>query len=102
MENKIKFVGHAENKVTGKETVQSTRRHHIFQIHKTTNVTKDLPGPIALTTSLIVSDEEWVLDSECPFHITPRRDLLSEFVEFEENKVMMVTTHSAQFEEWER
>lgn len=50
---------------------------------------KDLPGPIALTVSLIVSHEEWVLESGCTFHITQRRDLLSEFVEFEGNKVMM-------------
>ena len=48
-----------------------------------------LPGPIALTTSLLVSKDEWVLDSGCTFHITQRRELLTEFKEFEGNKVMM-------------
>lgn len=50
---------------------------------------KDLPGPIPLTSSLIVSGDEWVLDSGCTFHITPWKDLLSEFLEFEGNMVMM-------------
>lgn len=53
------------------------------------NVARDLPGPTALTASLIVSYEEWVLDSGCTFHITPRKEFLSEFTEFEGNKVMM-------------
>lgn len=53
------------------------------------NVAKELPGPIALTASLVVSDSEWILDSGCTFHITPHKEFLSEFVEFEGNKVLM-------------
>ena len=60
-----------------------------FKPNNSANVASNLPGPIALTASLIVSDEEWVLDSGCTFHITPRKDLLTELVEFEGNKVMM-------------
>lgn len=44
---------------------------------------------MALTASLIVSEDEWVLDSGCTFHITPRKEVLSEFEECEGNKVMM-------------
>lgn len=53
------------------------------------NVASNLPVPIALTAALVVSDDEWVLDSGFTFHIIPRKDLLSELVEFEGNKVMM-------------
>lgn len=53
------------------------------------NVASNLPLPIALTAALVVSNEEWVLDSCCTFHIIPRKDLLSELVEFEGKKVMM-------------
>lgn len=53
------------------------------------NVVSSLPGPLILTASLVASNEEWVMDSGCTFHITPRKDLLSEMVEFEENKVLM-------------
>ena len=62
---------------------------HSLNLGNSANVAKDLSGPIALTVSLIVSHEEWVLESGCTFHITQRMDLLSEFVEFEGNKVMM-------------
>lgn len=44
---------------------------------------------MALTSSLIVSEDDWVLDSGCTFHITPRREVLSDFEEFEGGKVMM-------------
>ncbi|KAL0756048.1 hypothetical protein Bca101_093716 [Brassica carinata] len=53
------------------------------------NVATNLPRPVALTASLTVSRDEWVLDSGCTFHITPRKELLSEFEEFDGNKVMM-------------
>lgn len=54
------------------------------------NVASKLPGPVTLTASLVASnDEEWVMDSGCTFHITPRKDLLSNLVEFEGSKVMM-------------
>ena len=53
------------------------------------NIATNLPGPVALTASLTVSQDEWVMDSWCTFHITPRKELLSKFEEFEGNKVMM-------------
>lgn len=53
------------------------------------NVVQNLPGPLVLTASLYVSEDEWVLDSGCTFDITPRRELLTDFVEQEGNKVMM-------------
>ena len=53
------------------------------------NVAANLPGPMALTDSLFVSEEEWVLDSGCTFHITPRKEILTDLVEFEGNKMMM-------------
>lgn len=53
------------------------------------NVAQNLPGPLVLTASLYVSEDEWVMDSGCTFHITPRRELLSNFVEMSGNKVMM-------------
>ena len=53
------------------------------------NVAANLPGPMALTASLFVSEEEWVLDSGCTFHITPRKEILTDLVEFEGNKMMM-------------
>lgn len=53
------------------------------------NVAAKLPGPLVLTASLVVSEEEWVLDSGCTFHITPQRELLTNFKEFDGNKVMM-------------
>lgn len=53
------------------------------------NIASRLPGPVALTASLIVSEDDWVLDSGCTFHITPRREVLSDFEEFEGGKVMM-------------
>lgn len=61
-----------------------------------------LPGPIALTVSLLVSEEEWMLDSGFTFHITPRRELLTEFKESEGNKVMRETTHIVWFMVWGR
>lgn len=53
------------------------------------NLAANLPGPIVLTVSLYVLEYEWVLDSGCTFHITPRKELLSELVEFEGNTIMM-------------
>ncbi|KAF8053796.1 hypothetical protein N665_1373s0001 [Sinapis alba] len=46
------------------------------------NIAENLPGPTAPTASLFVSKEEWVLDSGCTFHTTPRKELLTELVEF--------------------
>ena len=43
-----------------------------------TNVAAKFPGPTTLTASLVVSKDEWVLDSGCTFHITPRREVLSD------------------------
>lgn len=48
-----------------------------------------LPNAIALTASPQASNDDWVLDSGCTFHITPRREVLSNFQEVEGNKVMM-------------
>lgn len=48
-----------------------------------------MPTSIALTASLLAKGDEWVLDSGCTFHITPRREVLSQFEEFEGNKVLM-------------
>ena len=53
------------------------------------NVAMKLPTSIALTASTQAREDEWVLDSGCTFHITPRRDVLSQFEEFEGNKVLM-------------
>lgn len=53
------------------------------------NVTASTSTFIALTSSLIASGDQWVMDSGCTFHITPRKELLSEFVEFEGSKVLM-------------
>lgn len=67
-------------------------RKHGSQLNKTNNsanLALNLPGPIALTSSLYVSTNEWVLDSGCTFHITPRRELPTDFVELNGNKVMM-------------
>lgn len=44
---------------------------------------------MALTASLFVSEDEWVLDYGYTFHITPRKQLLSEIAEVEGRKVMM-------------
>lgn len=38
------------------------------------NIAATLPGPLVLTASLVVSEDDWVLDSGCTFHITPRRE----------------------------
>lgn len=43
---------------------------------------------MALTASLFVSEDEWVLDYGYTFHITPRKQLLS-IDNVEGNKVMM-------------
>lgn len=48
-----------------------------------------LPTSIALTASLLAKSDEWVLDPGCTFHITPRREVLSNFEELEGNKVLM-------------
>ena len=53
------------------------------------NVALRLPDSIALTASPHASNEDWVLDSGCTFHITPRREVLSDFQEVEGSKVMM-------------
>ena len=62
------------------------------------NIAAKLPGPTTLTASLVVSEDEWVLDSGCTFHITPRREVLSDFEEFEGNKVMMGNNSIVWFE----
>lgn len=49
----------------------------------------NLPKPIALTASLTAKSDQWVLDSGCTFHITPRREVLSNFEAFDGNKVFM-------------
>ena len=48
-----------------------------------------LPTSIALTASLLAKSDQWVLDSGCTFHITPRREVLSNFEAFEGSKVLM-------------
>ena len=48
-----------------------------------------LPDTVALTASLQSTRNDWVMDSGCTFHITPRREVLSDFMELEGNKVMM-------------
>ena len=53
------------------------------------NVAMKLPTSIALTASTQAREDEWVLDSGCTFHITPRRDVLSQFEEFKGNNVLM-------------
>lgn len=53
------------------------------------NMATNFPGHVSLTVSLSVSQDEWFLHSGCTFHITPRKELLSEFEEFDGKKVMM-------------
>lgn len=60
-----------------------------FKPANSTNFAENLPGPLVLTASLLVLEEEWVLDSGCTFHITPRKELLTDLVEFEGKKIMM-------------
>lgn len=103
--NKGKFRSKSRGKSTGKQDKtcwvcgseshwkrDCPERKKVSQYDRTSsaaNMAERLPGPIALTASLLVSEEEWVLDSGCTFHITPRRELLTEFKEFDGNKVMM-------------
>lgn len=68
---------------------RTQKTSHSSNLENSANVAKNFPGLIALTDSLMVSNEEWVLESGCTFHITQQRDLLSEFVEYDGNKVMM-------------
>ena len=42
-----------------------------------------------LTISKLSSRDEWVLDSRCTFHMTPRRDWLQNFKKIKERKVLM-------------
>lgn len=60
-----------------------------MRTNNSANLALNLPEPTVLTASLYVSAGEWVLDSGCTFHITPRRELLTDFVETNGNKVMM-------------
>ncbi|CAA7014375.1 unnamed protein product [Microthlaspi erraticum] len=55
----------------------------------TANIATVLPITTALTVSLYDPKEKWVLDSGCTFHITPRKDLLSDFEDLDEGNVLM-------------
>ncbi|CAA7055048.1 unnamed protein product [Microthlaspi erraticum] len=58
------------------------------------NIAVNLPEASAYTVSMHNPKDEWVLDSGCTFHITPRKDMLFDLQEFEGNRVMMANdTH---------
>ena len=42
-----------------------------------------------LTMSTIQADDEWIMDSACTYHMTPRKEFLFNFQEVSGGKVLM-------------
>ncbi|CAA7029322.1 unnamed protein product [Microthlaspi erraticum] len=72
-----------------KKDFPKKKGNHHSKPQSSANVATDLPDVIALTISTHDTKEQWVLDSGCTFHITPRRDLLSDFEDVKEGNVLM-------------
>ena len=53
------------------------------------NIVEENEFPMILNASMQDTQEEWVLDSGCTFHITPNREVLFDLEEFEGGKVLM-------------
>ena len=53
------------------------------------NTVSERKQPLVLIVSPLDSKQEWVLDSRCSFHIPPQRDVLFDYKDIDDGKVLM-------------
>ena len=58
------------------------------------NVTDGFEISEVLIVSKSYSNEEWIMDSACTYHMTPRKDFLFDFKEISGGEVLMGNDHT--------
>ena len=81
--------GHLRRNCPERKTSQNS-----FLNNDSVNVTDGFEMGEVLTVSKSYSNEEWIMDSACTYHMTPRKDFLIDFKEISGGEVLMGNDHT--------